>query len=81
MNRHHYIQTPFNEGGKDDALLRRTVELKHDILDQLFGWSIIMIDEQEFLKTPTAERQAYIHSRVGISKQSKQLTNESSSAE
>jgi hypothetical protein len=31
--------------------LRRTVELKHDILEQLFGWTILPIDEQEYMKT------------------------------
>ena len=66
MNRHCYIQSPFLDTNSDDALLRRTVELKHDILDQLFGWSIQPIDEQEFLKIPQPQREAYILQKLNI---------------
>lgn len=66
MNRHCYIQSPFIDTNSDDALLRRTVELKHDILDQLFGWTILPIDEQEFLKTPQPQREAYILQKLNI---------------
>jgi hypothetical protein len=67
MNRHCYIQSPFVDSNSDDALLRRTVELKHDILEQLFGWSILPIDEQEFMKTPQPQKEAYILQKLNIS--------------
>jgi hypothetical protein len=54
------------DSNSDDALLRRTVELKHDILEQLFGWSILPIDEQEFMKTPQPQKEAYILQKLNI---------------
>jgi hypothetical protein len=66
MNRHCYIQSPFVDSNSDDALLRRTVELKHEILKQLFGWSILPIDEHEFIKTPQPQKEAYILQKLNI---------------
>jgi hypothetical protein len=59
MNKHCYIHTPLNE-----PLVKRTVELKQDILQQLFGWSLQVIDEQEYLKLAVAEREPYILQRI-----------------
>jgi len=63
MNRHCYLATPFAE---DAQLLRRTVELKQDILSTLFGWSLLVLDEADFMKQPTYEdRKAYVIQRMG----------------
>ena len=50
MNRHCYLATPFADPSDDTQLLRRTVELKQDILSTLFGWSLLVLDEADFLK-------------------------------
>lgn len=72
MNRHCYLATPFADPSTSDEdvhLLRRTVELKQDILTTLFGWSILVLDEADFLKQPTYEdRRKYVIERMGLNK-------------
>ena len=46
MNKHCYIQSMID----NEPLLKRSVELKHDILQQLFGWTLLIIDQQEFMQ-------------------------------
>ena len=65
MNKYCYIQSPFSEGG--DPLVRRTVELKHDILEQHFGWTILPVDEHEYLSMPDkAKRESFILQKIGL---------------
>ena len=43
MNKHCYIQSVNDK----DIILKRSVELKHEILETLFGWKLHLIDEDE----------------------------------
>ena len=49
MNRHCYLATPFADPSDDSQLLRRSVELKQDILSSLFGWQLLVLDEADYL--------------------------------
>lgn len=47
MNKHCYIQNPFAQKGTnadDQMLLKRSVEIKQEILEVLFGWVVEHID-------------------------------------
>lgn len=72
MNKHCYLATPFADSQTSDNdanLLRRTVELKQDILTTLFGWSLLVLDEADFLKQSTYEdRRKYVIERMGLGK-------------
>lgn len=46
MNRHCYINTII----EDEPIIKRSVDLKKDILEELFGWNIVMIDEEDFMQ-------------------------------
>ena len=49
MNRHCYLVTPFADHCDDSQILRRTVELKQDILSSLFGWQLLVLDQADYL--------------------------------
>eukprot|EP00347_Sterkiella_histriomuscorum_P005947 403354650 len=53
MNKHCYINTL----AEDEPILKRSVDLKKDILEGLFGWNIILIDEEDFLRKSQPERE------------------------
>jgi len=67
MNRHCYLATPFADPSDDSQQLRRSVELKQDILSSLFGWQLLVLDEADYLAQPTyEERKRYVIERMGI---------------
>ena len=67
MNRHCYLATPFADPSEDSQQLRRSVELKQDILSGLFGWQLLVLDEADYLAQPTyEERKRYVIERMGL---------------
>ncbi|CDW77722.1 UNKNOWN [Stylonychia lemnae] len=78
INKNSFISTIID----DQPIIRRTVDLKQDILVDLFGWNLMFIDESDLLGKTQEEKQAYIFDKMGIkeiqaaaSKSSKDDTN------
>ena len=60
MNAHCFI--PGEEGQ-----LKRSFELKIEILTELLGWNLLVVDQQEFMELKSIEdREAYISERLKL---------------
>jgi len=64
MNEHCYIRSPFAaEGGEEEEMIvRRTVEIKKQVLEDMFGWNLMVVDEGDYKASGTSyeERKKYI---------------------
>ena len=47
VNRHCYLN--YTPESPNEAILKRSVELKIDILNSAFRWNILTIDEEDFM--------------------------------
>ena len=61
LNPHCYV--PDLAGGKENYL-RRSVELKIQILTEVFGWTLLAVDQADFQKMTNADRETYLLERL-----------------
>ena len=58
-------------------MLKRTYELKLEILQDMLGWQLLVVDEGEFLKLKSKqEKEEYILSRLQITSESLKIKNQ-----
>ena len=60
LNKHCYLPPLVD----NEPLVKRTVELKHQILEELFQWTIVTIDQDDFLAS--SDKEKYINDRIVI---------------
>ena len=55
---------------QEDVQERRSSELRAEIFEHLFGWSVLHVDEQEFLESE--DKMAYVEERLGAQGEDKE---------
>jgi hypothetical protein len=62
LNKHCYVPCL---AGESEPLLRRSIELKFEILTEIFGWQLLVVDESEFMALKDSEaKQKFIISKI-----------------
>ena len=72
LNKHCFVTDlkPLKDEGP--TLIKRSIELKLEVLQQILGWNLLIIDEAEYMelfnkgKEAKEEREAYIMERLNI---------------
>lgn len=73
MNPHCYLPSLIEQ----EPAVRRTVEMKVQIMEDLFGWSILQLDQDFFIEQGTKDKKTvYLCDLIGLSEAREELANQ-----